>query len=34
MPRLKNWLWFAGIYLASLAAYALMAGLLHFFTRV
>ncbi|HEV7164455.1 MAG: hypothetical protein ACHQAZ_02720 [Gammaproteobacteria bacterium] len=32
-PRLRSWLWFAGIYLGSLAAYALLTGLAHFFIR-
>jgi hypothetical protein len=31
--RLKAWLWFLGIYLASLAAFAAVTGVLHLFTR-
>jgi len=32
-PRLKAWLWFAGIYLASLVAFAIVTGALHFLAR-
>jgi hypothetical protein len=32
-PRLKTWLWFLGIYLASVAVFALVTGALHLFTR-
>jgi hypothetical protein len=30
-PKLKAWLWFAGIYLLSLAVFAMLTGLLRFF---
>jgi hypothetical protein len=33
-PRLKAWLWFLGIYLGSLAVFAIVTGVLHLFTRV
>jgi hypothetical protein len=32
-PRLKSWLWFLGIYLASVAVFALVTGALHLFTQ-
>jgi hypothetical protein len=32
-PRLKGWLWFLGIYLASVAVFAAVMGALHLFTR-
>jgi hypothetical protein len=32
-PKLKAWLWFLGIYLASLAMFAAVTGALHLFTR-
>lgn len=31
-PKLKAWLWFAGIYLASVAAFAVATALLHLFS--
>ncbi|HEV2213042.1 MAG TPA: hypothetical protein VGS99_06810, partial [Gammaproteobacteria bacterium] len=32
-PRLKAWFWFGGIYLLSLAAFALLTGLARLFIR-
>lgn len=32
-PKLRSWLWFAGIYLLSLAAFAAVTGLLRLFIR-